>query len=111
MPKQVWQADDGSVFDSEEACEKYEAADVLLKHLFDPQDGKKINIGNYDELREELEYTWNQKINKAFTSDFDSSEIADILILFHKSSHVRDRFGLNRYANAMQKLGAYLGRA
>ena len=35
MPKQVWQAEDGSVFESEEACEKYEAADVLLKHLFD----------------------------------------------------------------------------
>ena len=110
MPKQVWQAEDGSVFDSEEACEKYEAADVLLKHLFDPQDGKKINIGNYDELREELENTWNQKINNAFTSDFDSSEIADLLILFHKSSHVRDRFDLNRYAKAMQKLGAYLVR-
>ena len=110
MPKQVWQAEDGSVFDSEEACEKYEAADVLLKHLFDPQDGKKINIGNYDELREELEHTWTQKIKEKWVSERDLDEIVDLLIVFHKTSHVRYRFDLIRYAGAMQKLGAYLSR-
>ena len=33
MPKQVWQADDGTIFDSEQKCQEYENKKNLLNDL------------------------------------------------------------------------------
>ena len=34
MPKQVWQADDGSVFNTEQECVTYESADKVMRLLY-----------------------------------------------------------------------------
>ena len=42
MPKQVWQSEDGKVFESEEECVAYEASDPLLRLLFNPDGTKRV---------------------------------------------------------------------
>ena len=60
MPKQVWQADDGSVFDSEEACRKHEETDLMLRDLFDSQTGEKKFSVDYEHMHDKLTDTWNR---------------------------------------------------
>lgn len=108
MPKQVWQADDGRVFDKEDACKKYEASNALLRTLFDPQDGHKIDIENWDDsVREYLEGIWDNVVSDSICSA-EGSDIVSILQIFHESDLVGDREVLLSLAPAMQKLGTYL---
>ena len=41
MPKQVWRANDGSIFETEDDCIRYEEADPILRLFYD-QDGKRL---------------------------------------------------------------------
>ena len=41
MPTQVWRADDGSIFENEDDCTRYEEADAVLR-LFYGQDGQRL---------------------------------------------------------------------
>ena len=108
MPKQVWQADDGRVFDTEDTCKKYEASNALLRPLFDPQDGRKIDIENFeDSVSGYLEGIWDNVISDSIWGDPHGSEIV-LILQFHESALISDREDLLRLASAMQKLGTYL---
>ena len=48
MPKQVWQSEDGKVFESEEECVAYEGSDPLLRLLFNPDGTKRVWDDEYD---------------------------------------------------------------
>ena len=107
MPKQVWQADDGSVFDSEEACRKHEEADLLLRDLFDSQTGEKKFSVDYEHMHDKLSDTWNRlNVGKCLMSD--SYDIATLLIALHQSNQILDRGDLTGLAAAMKRLGAHL---
>ena len=107
MPKQVWQAEDGRIFDTQEACERHEKTGALYNLLFDSQTGQKKNIGNYEELHFLLSETW-QQMQPGFFSDCDTEQVAELLVILHKSTHIQEREHLVLFAAAMQRLGAYL---
>ena len=107
MPKQVWQADDGSVFDSEEACRRHEEADLLLRDLFDSQTGEKKESVDYEQLHDQLADKWN-RLNVGKCLMQDSYDIALLLIALHQSNQILYRGDLTRLATAMKRLGAHL---
>ena len=107
MPKQVWQADDGSVFDSEEACRKHEETDLLLRDLFDSQTGEKKFSVDYEHMHDKLTDAWNRlNVGKCLMSD--SYDIATLLIVLHQSNQILNRGDLTGLAAAMKRLGAHL---
>lgn len=100
MPKQVWQADDGEIFDSEEACIQYEKADKLLRPLF-KADGSKKSF-DYEEMEYKLDYVVDDL-------DLDHPrEVVGLLLLLHKVPEVYCLDALLDKAGGMQELGAYL---
>jgi len=107
VPKQVWQAEDGRIFDTQEACERHEKTGALYNLLFDSQTGQKKNIGNYEELHDALSETWSH-MQPGFFSDEDRDEVAELLVILHKSTHIQERRDLVLLSAAMQRLGAYL---
>ena len=109
MPKQVWQADDGSVFESEAACLKHERAGELMRELFDSQSGEKKHCGNYEDLYDFLAQAWS-RLHPGFCLEEDSYEVAQLLIILHKSNEIQRRQHLTELAGAMKKLGTYLER-
>ncbi len=40
--KQIWQSDDGTTFETEEACKAYEAASPIWRALYDPTTGRRM---------------------------------------------------------------------
>ena len=45
MPKQVWQSEDGHVFQSEEECKTYEIIAPLLRRLYDSEWEQRVEKG------------------------------------------------------------------
>ena len=41
MATQVWRADDGSIFENEDDCTRYEEADAVLRLFYD-QNGERL---------------------------------------------------------------------
>ena len=107
MPKQLWQEDDGSVFDSEEACRKHEEADLMLRDLFDSQIGEKKSCADYADMHEELAQKWS-RLHVGLCMEQESYDIALLLIPLHQSNEILDRRALTALAPAMKRLGAHL---
>mgnify|MGYP001422952516 CR=1 FL=1 len=53
MPKQVWQAEDGSLFSTEKECVTYERADKVMRLLYQ-ENGEKREWDDLDRLENEM---------------------------------------------------------
>ena len=109
MPKQVWQADDGRLFDSEEACLKHESQDKLLRPLFSP-DGNRLkkflSDSALDEVREELIEIWTE----IGEPNYLAWDVAVVLLSLHQSPYCANLGRLHSWAEALKVLGSYLER-
>ena len=109
MPKQVWQADDGRVFDTEEACLKHENQDKLLRPLFST-DGNRLKMfisdSALDDVRQELIEIWNE----VGEPDYLAGNVADVLLSLHQSPRCRNLGCLHSWTEALKVLGSYLER-
>ena len=108
MPKQVWQADDGRVFETEDACLLHEKQDKLLRLLFanaanDPLQKSK-DIPDYEKLRGELAEVWCAIDER----DWLRHEIATILVTLHMGPYCGYQSDLHDWAEALKALGSYL---
>jgi len=107
VPKQVWQADDGRVFDSEEACLKHENQDKLLRPLFmDDKSRTKKVVSDHDALHAELIDIWIE----LGEPEYLAGNIADVLMCFFASSRCKNLGYLQSWSSALKVLGSYLER-
>ena len=107
MPKQVWQSDDGRVFDSEEACLQHENQDKLLRPLFSADDNrlkKFVSESALDSLHDELMEIWTEIDERRYLA----GNVADVLLSLHQSPRCRNLGCLQSWAEALKVLGSYL---
>lgn len=70
MPKQVWQAEDGRIFEDQQECKKYEASDKAMRLLYE-KDGSKRAWENASDLEYLLdEHYW--ECGFPFTNQMDT---------------------------------------
>jgi len=98
MPKQVWQADDGRVFDSEEECLTYESTDKIMRLLYEENGEKR----HWDD-EEDLYATACEYYQEA---GFEWSDAVTTLILLWQATP--NRANLVHHAEYMAEVGRFL---
>ena len=59
MPQQVWQTDDGTIFNSEIEAIRYEESDELFRNFYDDKGKRKEQLPDISQL----EYDFNSRIS------------------------------------------------
>ena len=90
--------------------------------MLEAREGRRINertlrftergekhCGNYEDLYDFLGQAWS-RLHPGFCLEEDSYEVAQLLIILHKSNEIQRRQHLTELAGAMKKLGTYLER-
>ena len=98
MPKQVWQADDGRVFDSEEECLTYESTDKIMRLLYE-ENGEKRHWDDEDNLFETA-CEYYQECGLDYTD-----AVATLILLWKATSN---RWNLVYHAEYMAEVGRFL---
>lgn len=100
MPKQVWQAEDGRVFDDEGECKAYESSDKLMRLLYEVDGTKRIW-----EFEGDLEYQMDELYRECgfpFTNQMDT-----LRWLWNASSNREELLAHARY---LEEVAIYLKR-
>ena len=80
MPKQVWQSEDGSIFDSEEKCLRYEKSDALFRNFYYENGVRREELPQVADLLIGLDETQGTQISarlmQMFLKEFSSLRVA-----------------------------------
>ena len=98
MPKQVWQADDGRVFNTEEDCLTYESTDKIMRLLYE-ENGEKRHWDDEEDLCETA-------CNYYSDAGFEWADAVTTLILLWKATP--NRSNLVHHAEYMAEVGRFL---
>ena len=98
MPKQVWQADDGRVFDTEQECVTYEGADKVMRLLYE-ESGEKRHWDDLEQLESEVTSHYKE-------CGFTYSDPCQTLVLLWQATG--NRYHLMCHAPYLEELGRFL---
>ena len=98
MPKQVWQADDGSVFNTEQECVTYESADKVMRLLY-RENGEKREWDDLERLENEMT-RYYQECGFSY-----SDPIQTLLVLWDATPN---RYVLMAHAEWLADVGRFL---
>ena len=70
MPQQVWQTEDGTIFNSEIEAIRYEESDELFQNFYDDKGKRKEQLPDISHLRDDFGTAISARLMQMFLKEF-----------------------------------------